>query len=609
MLVALAALLPAGSCSRPSTPAVQRLAILRFENLTPDPATDWIGRALSEVITAELSGSARIYAIPSSRLHSLNALMGPRPVGAPGISAEMQLAIAVGANRIGYGEFEVSGGRLRARLNIEDPQNRRMSQGPIVVSAAAAEPIVAATTIAKQIAPDATSYETSNTAALEAYVRGMEAGDTAGSLQFAEQAAAADPNYGAAHVLATEAKLKQQDRAGAAQMVGSVAARASGMSPTTRLRLEILTANLRGDGAAAERSMEALVRAAPLDPLAWRSLAEAQAGGRKYKEAEASYQRALQIEPEDASTWNQLGYVAAYGGSLEEGVAALQRYQALRPAEANPLDSMGDIHLMYGRLKEAEQFYLEAHRKNPAFLGGVDRYKAAMARLMTGDTTGADKVLEGKGGPEWLWLKGLRKEAYDRLATDVETLPKGDPQARAYSALAVWALLLGDRESGARMAMLAAPLATPATGGTAALARFVTLPSAPAAEWAARAEKVFPSANANAIRTQALAYGLLLDRHFEAAIAPLRSFEARAGTGGDRSAAIGLAWALIETGRQAEAEPLLRWNSVPGPDAGFPFIGLYFPRVFQLRSIVAERAGRADEARESRKVYTALGGQ
>ena len=61
-------------------PGIQRLAILRFENLTPDPATDWMGRAFSEVITAELAGATDVYAIPSARLHTLNQTMGARPV-------------------------------------------------------------------------------------------------------------------------------------------------------------------------------------------------------------------------------------------------------------------------------------------------------------------------------------------------------------------------------------------------------------------------------------------------------------------------------------------------------------------------------------------------
>jgi hypothetical protein len=84
---------------------------------------------------------------------------------------------------------------------------------------------------------------------------------------------------------------------------------------------------------------------------------------------------------------------------------------------------------------------------------------------------------------------------------------------------------------------------------------------------------------------------------------------ARAGANGDRFAAIELAWALIETGNVQEAAPLLKMNPVPGVDSATAFIGLYFPRLYQLRAIVAERDGKPDEARENRRIYAALGGR
>ena len=52
------AALAAASCSRKSPAETERLAILRFENLSPGAAPDWMGRAFAEVITAELSGAS-----------------------------------------------------------------------------------------------------------------------------------------------------------------------------------------------------------------------------------------------------------------------------------------------------------------------------------------------------------------------------------------------------------------------------------------------------------------------------------------------------------------------------------------------------------------------
>src|ERR1700683_1560531 len=112
-------------CSRiaPKTspkPEPQRFAILRFENLSATSAADWIGRALPEVLSTELSGAPGLSVISTGELHALDRNPGPRPISAPDISAERSDALAAGANRLGYGEYSVRAGRLYARLSIED---------------------------------------------------------------------------------------------------------------------------------------------------------------------------------------------------------------------------------------------------------------------------------------------------------------------------------------------------------------------------------------------------------------------------------------------------------------------------------------------------------
>jgi Flp pilus assembly protein TadD len=608
------ALLLSIGCERRPAPGIQRLAILRFENLTPDPATDWMGRGFSEVITAELAGATDVYAIPSARLHLLNQTMGARPIAAPGISAEAPLAIAAGANRIAYGDYSISGGRLRCTLTVEDLQTRDVVEGPIEISSGASEIITAATTLARKLSAQARPYSARYPAALEAYAKAVEASDGSEIVRFAEQAIAADPNYGAAYTILAEMKAKQQDRAGAMAALAAAQARGDGIAQTDRIRLEILAATLQGDRAARERAMTALVEASPLDPAAWRMYAEAAVTRQRYSEAAQAYQRALAVEPEDWAMWNQLGYTAAYAGSTDVALKALQRYQALRPSDPNSLDSMGDVNLLAGRLQEAERLYLDAYRRQSAATGGAELYKAAMARLMTGDVAGADSIAKQGSGElassaEWLWVSGRRKEAYTKLAAQAPGLSNRDLQARAYAHLAVWALLLNDRRAAAEMAQKAASMGAQLMAGTVAAVRFVTLPPATPAEWAARAAQSFPNAAPNSLKDYALAYALLVNGHFEAAVPVLKQLEAHSPANGDRSEAIELAWALIETGDIKNAAPLLRMNPVPNTGGGAAFFGLPFPRLFRLRAIVAERAGKADEARENQRIYKALGGE
>src|SRR5277367_5779435 len=84
-------------CGGPEGP--KRIAVLRFENLSPDPATDWIGRAISQEVAGQLEGSRHQAIIPFAVIRRFDNTLGPRPVSAPGISTEQGAAIASGANR------------------------------------------------------------------------------------------------------------------------------------------------------------------------------------------------------------------------------------------------------------------------------------------------------------------------------------------------------------------------------------------------------------------------------------------------------------------------------------------------------------------------------
>src|SRR5262249_22058929 len=298
------------SCSRRAENAgPQRIAILRFENLSADPSLDWMGRAFSEIVVRELAAAPGMYAIPTDRLRRSDAALGIRPIAAPGISAERSLALAAGANRLAYGEYWVRGGRVEARLTVEDPRTRQMIG---VFSASASNPVDVAGELARQISNRAAPFLTHNPTALRAYISGLESTDLAVRAQQAEMAISADPNFSPAYSLLAEARLQQRDRAGAQAVLDHGLAHASGMPELERARLVYEAANLRGDSPGAERSLAAWARVAPTDPAVWTAIAQASMTHHDYAQAVQAYQEAVIIEPEDINLLNQLGYAAAY---------------------------------------------------------------------------------------------------------------------------------------------------------------------------------------------------------------------------------------------------------------------------------------------------------
>ncbi|HEV3198782.1 MAG TPA: hypothetical protein VGZ73_12770 [Bryobacteraceae bacterium] len=616
--------LAALACNRqPAAPQAKRIAILRFENLGSDTGNDWMGRAFSEIIATELTGSPDADPIPSSRIHTLNQTFGVRPISAPGISAERGLALASGASQIGYGNYAVRGGRLEAQLTVEDPRTGKTIR--VVVSSAAAGDVVgAATGLARQIARQTRTYGTMSSRALKAWMVALESGDATVTGQSLEEAIAADPDFGPPYRLLAQWKLQRQDRAGALSLLDQALAR-DGMALEERARTELEAANLRDDAAGRQRALEALVKLEPRDGPTWRSLGDAALTRRNYTLAIQAYQKSLELEPENASTWNQLGYAEAYAGDLSEALGALRHYQSMRPADSDPLDSQGDVNLLLGHLHEAEDLYLQAAKRSPGFPNSPDLFKAAMARLMAGDVPGADGIAKQYADArraahdpivdyfeaEWWWVSGRRKRGYQQLeafARGVGSGPLKELASPSYAELAIWSLFLGDRAGAEQMAQKLAPPVGASSAGLVLLARFLVAAPASPAEWAARAERLFPSANQASLRDTAVAYALLLEKEFARASPILKEQYDRANPTSDESVRILLAWSWLETGRALDAAPLLRLNPIPAQAGPGTLVSLYFPRIYYLRALEAEKSGKAEEARANYSLFLKLSG-
>jgi len=582
-----------------------------------------MGRALSEVMTAELEDTPGLHAISSGTLYSASVRFGLRAPAAPGISTERDLALAAGATQLGYGQYTVRGGRVEARFEIEDLASRRITT-VVSESKGSGELLSIAASLARPVSDHLQPFGTSKQEALEAWAQAVETPDVGRSITLLQHAIAVDPNFGPPYRALAENQARQ-DRALAVGTLERGVARGASMPARDRLRLELALATLRDDSESKERAAAALVKLEPVEPANWSSLAEIAMNRRDYRRAADALQKFVELEPANAAGWNQLGYAAAYAGDLATAESVLRKYEALSPGDANPLDSLGDVNLLNGRLREAETYYLEALKKHPGFLNHADLYKAAMARLMSGDTAGADALakqyVEARMathdpavdlfGAEWLWASGRRTEGYRRmqdLARAAETGGRKELAARAYAEAAIWSLMLGDRAAAEALAAHAAPLAGPASDALVVLARFLSQPQASGLEWASRADRAFSAPAAVTIHDLALGYALLLASDFTAAAAPAERIWRHTAPTGEEHADVVLAWVRLEAGKPEDAAALLRANPIPDATGPGPFTSFVFPRIFYLRAMAAESAGRTDEARTNYRLFVQLSG-
>ena len=575
-----------------------------------------MGRAFSEIISAELPSAL---VIPGTRFHALDRTLGPRPISAPGISTERSAAMLAGANRLGYGDFTLRDGRIQARLTIENVAGG----ADRVITASAGDIVTAASELARQISPRSIAYPTRNPRAVEDYMVAQEANTPELMQQAAAAAIADDPNFSTAYILLADLKSRQGDRDGALAALDQALAHGSTLSAADRGHIEVQAAQLRNDFAARQRALADIAKATPGDVDAWRALAEAAYARHDYQQAVEAYSKALQLQKDDPTLLNLLGYSQAYNGDADAASRTFKRYQYLRPNDPNPLDSTGDISFLYSRFREAEALYLEADKKDRKLLGGGDLFKAAMARLMTGDVRGASALarlfdqaratLHDPNAPvlpaEWAWITGDRKGAIDQLEKLAASTPPAQREtlSRACVDLAFFSLLQGDRAGADRWAIKAGSSATQANAVPAIVASFLAQSPVSPSEWATRADRLFPRPAQSEARDHTVSYALLLNRQFAAAAETLR--RVYDGPSTDPGIPILLAWSLVETGQNEGAVPLLRLNPLPQPGGAGPYMGFYFPRLFELRARLAEKSGRSEEAAANRKLYELLNRQ
>ena len=407
----MAAALVLAACSKAPERAVDRVAVLPFSNLTGDASLDWIASSAATIVASDMAGTLKFV-----------------PVRA-GTASEGYLAAA---DRFVHGYFTGQPGALRFRLEVEDVATHKMTayvaeNGALVSAMDAA---------AKSLDPAARPFSTSNHEAAQAWGRGDY-----------ERAVSIDPDFGDAWISWTESLAQKGQVADAVNAADRALARPGLRSELTRARIAVLSASLRKDNAGRVQAMRKLSQMVPADTSVLANLGEVEMNARDFAGAAGEYRKLLALSPDDTTAMNALGYAEGFAGNLDAARQAFETYGNQPGQKANSLDSIGEVYFASGRFAEAEKDFLEAHQAAPAFLGGVDLWKAAHARWLAGDLKGADAIaaryLQFRRAAHdpavdwreavWLYSTGRRDQAIEKL----KTLPP-NLNALAGRQLAIW---------------------------------------------------------------------------------------------------------------------------------------------------------------------------
>ncbi len=567
-IAALAFALCLAACRQNQAPGVQYIAILPFDNLTSGGGYDWLSAAGPALLDYQLFGQKKMSALAAATVND-----------ADGAHATAYL----------HTRFRAGAGALVLDAAVEDASSGRITMKRSFRATASPEGALAAVDgLARAFAPGARHIDAKAAHGLVPFGQALGSPDPNARTALLREATALAPDFVPAWLALIE--LEGQSRSPGAPT--DIAAATRGADALDQARFRYLSATLSGDSAEQIAALAHLTRLAPAQASAWRTLAELQTNARDFPAAAASWTTVTRLQPWNDGAFNQLGYCRVWAGDAEGATRALAEYQRLDPQNPNPLDSLGEVQFFLRRYSAAEASFLHAHQKDPAFLAGVDLLKAAQARLMTGDRTGADRLfrqflnwrrnaLHDPLAPvwkaQWDFLAGRRREAMSALSGALPQL-SGDDRSRAESQYAFWLFASGDRAGAADHAGQALQAAqTPESRGAAVLCRFLAIPSASANEWTSRANATM-AGDPPRFRESVLAYALALDHHPAEAIPLLERVLAASAPGEDGEQRAMLASALLAVGSRDEARKLLWPMPIPISSEEATFAALVFPR-------------------------------
>lgn len=573
------------------------MAVLAFENLSTQRELDWAGAVAPSVLSYETVGAAKLLLVAGSGKHDLSTLR---------------------ATEVLRGHYQVEGERLRLVAELRDVMSNQVVRRFEESGKLADGPMPLLDGLSRELADGVTRpFPYSNRAAVEKFGAALLEIDPAKRADMAEAAFGMDPKLTAAAMEAAETRLARGDGAGALRVLEAVTA--SGAASPAPARL--LLAFFKRDASGMRSALEQAVAESPRNTDLMRELGELTGRLGEHGESQKWFRKALELEPQFTGLWNLLAYSQAYGGDFKGALESAAQYRKLGVQDPNSFDSSGEILWMAGRFEESAKDFLAAQERDPLFLGGLEFAKAAFARLMAGDRTGADQVfaryLESRRAAadpivdlrqaHWLYLSGRRQQAMEALQKVVGA--GGELGARASAFGAVWLAQQGRKEEAQKAAAAGRAMArTPGSLNMAGVAALLASPGASAEEWQKRAAAAFNAQAPAAVTVGGLAYALFLDRHYkESAALFARLMEGLNPGLADEMRAL-LAGSLVQAGEDGKAAQILsRWPLPPAPGESM-FASLWFPDVIEWRARAVEKTG-GQGADTLRSLHRTVAGQ
>ncbi|MFH1313715.1 MAG: protein kinase [Candidatus Eisenbacteria bacterium] len=361
------------------------IAVISFENLTGDPAYDYLRKAIPNLLITSLEQSKYLRVLTWERMYDLLKQLGKEQTEIIDRDLGFELCRMEGVDSIVVGSYVKAGDMFATDVKVLDVDTKNL------VKSASSKGDGVDSILREQI--DALSREVSTglgvldttrarglpiaevaTASMEAYnwfLKGIEEYEKLyndEARRSLENAVELDPTFAAAYLYLawTHNRLREVK----AEHKAFEKAKTYAGKATRKQRLYIEAEYARAIEQDEDKRLRLLKQIAERYPDEKRArhliAAHYRARNHLYQAVE-EYKKVLELDPNYGWAMNELAYMYADTEAFDKAAEYLERYATVSPGDANPIDSMGELYFRMGKLDEAIAKYKEALELKPDF--------------------------------------------------------------------------------------------------------------------------------------------------------------------------------------------------------------------------------------------------
>jgi len=370
--------------SRQQVPAGPQmsLAILPFRNAGGDPAMDWLGPSLAEMLSTDVGQSSRLRSVPQDRVHQIFADLRMAPNATIDPDTLRRIAEFSNADTLVWGQYAKFGNQIRIDATVQDIKHERVV--PIKIEGVDEKDIPGAVdrlanlvrsnlSISSDVIADlkASSFQPSSHSvpALRAYNEGIQLlrdGKNSDAAKAFQTATSEDSQFALAYSRMAEAQSALGYDSDAEQASRKAVELSQQLPLAEKYLIQATHARVMKDNKKAIEAYENLAKSMPDNSDVESALGSLYTDTGAYDKARAQLSRLLQSDPKNTKALWQTGVVEMMNDNPQAALEPLNKGLSLSVQTDNQelkaliLQAMGISYRVMNKPDEAMRNYEEA---------------------------------------------------------------------------------------------------------------------------------------------------------------------------------------------------------------------------------------------------------